>query len=162
MPRHSPTPPSRSAPPPSPSAIAGGYGTRSRRSRRCRAIPSRACCGSALCRLADLPRSMWAAPCPPPSHALATRSPRLLRRLLLLGRDDLLGLSAGQFLHMVEMMGEAADAEGQGAQLDDQIVQFAARQVGPDDVPAGPVLLGVIAADLSAAPANQPLHPCGE
>src|SRR5260370_22957858 len=100
---------------------------------------------------------MWGAPCAAPSHAFATRSPRLLRGLLLLGGDDLLGFSAGQLLHMVEMMREAADAEGQQAQLDDQVVQFVARQVAPDALPARPVLLAVIAEDLAAPPRNHPL-----
>ena len=35
-------------------------------------------------------------------------------------------VAAGQLLHMVELTREAADAEGQRAQLDDQVVQFAA------------------------------------
>src|SRR5438105_8578434 len=87
---------------------------------------------------------------------------RLLRCFLLLGGDDLLGLAAGQLLHMVELMREAADAERQRAQLDDQVVQFVARQIGSDDVPARPVLLGVIAEDLPAPPGNQPLHARGE
>ena len=54
-------------------------------------------------------------------------------------------------------MREAADAEGQRAQLDDQIVQFAARQVGFDHVPARPILLGVIAEELTATPRHEPL-----
>src|SRR6266513_2805481 len=33
-------------------------------------------------------------------------------------------------------MREAADPEGQRAQLDDQIMQFATRQIGLDDIPA--------------------------
>ena len=86
----------------------------------------------------------------------------LLRGFLGAALDHLLGGAAGQLRHVVELAGEAADPEGQRAQFDDQVVQFAARQVRPDDVPARPVLLGVVAEDLAAPAGNQPLHPGGE
>src|SRR5258707_1137989 len=59
----------------------------------------------------------------------------LLRGFLGAGGNDLFGRPAGQLGHVVELAGEAADAECQRAQLDDQIVQFVARQLRPNDVP---------------------------
>src|ERR1700722_18051484 len=54
---------------------------------------------------------------------------------------------------------EAADPEGQRAQLNDQIVQLVLRQVGAHDVPVRPILLAVETEDLAAAARDQTLHP---
>src|ERR1700693_612750 len=110
-----------------------------------------------------MPRSMWAAAGRPPSYpAAAYPSAELLRGFLRPVGDDLLGGRAGQLGHMVELMREAADPERQRAQLDDKVVQFAARQIGLDHIPARPVFLGVIAEELPAPARDQALHPGGK
>src|ERR1700750_2953900 len=86
----------------------------------------------------------------------------LLRRVRGARGDDLLGRLAGQFLQMVELVDKAADAERQRAQLDDQVVQLALRQMRVDDIPARPVGLRVIAEDLPAAAGDQSLHARGK
>src|SRR6185312_2154155 len=96
------------------------------------------------------------------SRFAATVYGPLLGRLFRPRLDYLLGRPAGQFLQMVEAVREAPDTEGQRAQFDDQIVQFAARQKGPHDVPAGPILLGVVTEDLAAPARDQPLHARGK
>ena len=53
----------------------------------------------------------------------------------VVGLDDLVGHPAGQLLEMVEGVFERADALGERAQLDNQVLQFGLGQLGADLVP---------------------------
>src|SRR6185312_6301861 len=141
--------------PRSPGSAAAGRERPPRRSPRFREAPSRASARSPLPRLRFYrwPRfgvggDSRQVTVSRLSRFAATVYGPLLGRLFRPRLDYLLGRPAGQFLQMVEAVREAPDTEGQRAQFDDQIVQFAARQKGPHDVPAGPILLGVVTEDL--------------
>ena len=65
--------------------------------------------------------------------------------------DDLVGRLAGQFRHVVELVGEAADPGGGRSHLDDEVADLRFRHHGAHHVPAFPALAGVEAEDLAAA-----------
>src|SRR4051794_6444677 len=68
--------------------------------------------------------------------------------------NDLVGGTAGDFGHAVELPRKAAGAGGGGAQFHDQVADLGFRHGGADAVPARPVVAGVEAQDL-AAPRRQ-------
>src|SRR5205807_1838531 len=85
----------------------------------------------------------------------AAQAASVLRRLLFRGSargDDLIGLLAGQFLHVIELEGEGADAGGRRAHLDDEVADFRLRHQRLDHVPARPSLARVEAEDLATPP----------
>src|SRR5258708_19403711 len=73
-------------------------------------------------------------------------------------RYDLLGRLAGEFRHVVELEGEAADARSRGAHLDDEIADLGFRHHGADHVPALPALAGVETENLTPPAAPHPVH----
>src|SRR5215468_5583728 len=87
---------------------------------------------------AETARECWNRTGPPASFCGATR------------RNDLIGLFAGQFRHMVEPEREAADAGGRRANLHDEVADFRLRHHRPHDIPAAPPFAGVEAENLPA------------
>src|SRR5262245_62160903 len=71
--------------------------------------------------------------------------------------DDLVGDAPGDFLQVIEFPGEGPDSHGQGAQLDDEIVEFGLRQKSIHLIPTLPAFLRREAEDLPAAAADQPV-----
>src|SRR5690348_10143160 len=69
------------------------------------------------------------------------------RRVAVRG-DDLVGVTAGDFGHALELPGEAAGAGRGRAQLDDEIADLRLRHGGADAIPAAPAFAGVEAKDL--------------
>src|SRR5271168_2771600 len=89
-------------------------------------------------------------------------SAKLLRGLRAARGNDLFGRLAGQLLHMVELMREAADPECQRTQFDDEVVQLALWEIGAHNIPIGPIRLTIEAENLAASPRYQPLDTGGE
>src|SRR5258708_13299638 len=82
------------------------------------------------------------------THA-KSRQKAKLRRDAMRG-DDLIGGTAGDLGHAVELPGETAGAGGGRAQLHDQFADLGFRHHGTHAVPSPPALAGVKTEDLPA------------